>query len=227
MAEGKSKLPWKRIGAAAAAAVSTGIALGRNAASREIDKQKQAAIEETAEIARGRIRGAADTVLKSSFQSFAMNTLVKAVVLSSIWIAKASDWISPEIFAVMIAICLGAFLLRDAWANLPTVRMAIRELQRHGWKPKTAISEVVAAQVFDQVVAEASERETTLSARLVMALAGTNKAGVEAEVAEAVADIARDVTWGDIRPFVIAAAVKFALLLALYSLFVFLVVNAV
>lgn len=227
MADNKSRLPWKRIGAAAAAALSTGIAISRNAASREIDKQKASAIAETADIARGRIRGSAQDYLASSFRGFALNIFIKAIVLSTVWIAKAAGWISPEVFGVMIATCLGAFIMRDAWTNWPSVRMAFGELRRHGWKPKTTISEVVAAQVFDEVLAEASVRKTTLSAQLVMALAGTNRAGLEAEVAHAVADIARDVTWDDIRPFIVAAAVKFALLMALYSLFVFLVVHAI
>jgi hypothetical protein len=227
MADGKSRLPWKRITAVAAAAVSAGIAAGRTMASREVDKQKEAAIEETAEIARGRIRGEAEAFLKRSFRAFALNVGVKAGTLSAVWIAFAAGWIGPGVFAGMVTLLLMAFLLRDLWVNWPTLRMAVAELHRHGWKPRTAISEIVAAQVFDQVVNEASERKTSLQARLVMALAGTDKAGIEAEVAEAVAGIAREVTWDDIRPYVIAAAVKFAVLLLLYSVFVFLVVHAV
>ncbi len=227
MADGKSELPWKRITAVAAAAVSAGIAAGRSMASREVDKQKEAAIEETAEIARGRIRGEAEAFLKRRFRSFALNVGVKAGILCAVWIAFAAEWIGPRVFAGLVATLLAAFLLRDLWVNWPTIRMAVAELRRHGWKPRTAISEIVAAQVFDQVVNEARERKTSLQARLVMALAGTDKAGIEAEVARAVAGIAREVTWAEIRPYLISAAVKFAVLLGLYSLFVFLVVHAV
>ena len=71
----------------------------------------------------------------------------------------------------------------------------------------------------------AALRSARPDARIILSLAGHKMDNMTREIASEVADIARQTSWQDLRPFVLAAIGKFAILSALYSLFVFILVN--
>lgn len=214
-----------RIALAVISAVSGGIAIGRTVLADQVSKRKHAAIEAAAVEARARIRDHAEVFLAASMKQFVVATLVKMVLLLSLWGAHRFDLLSDRIFLSGIVGLLTAFMVRDTLVTLPTARIALRELRTHGWHPKRAVSEVVAAHVFEQVLEEAAQQEDTRVTKVVMRLAGAKKDKLSQEVAEAVADVARQNTWRDLRPFALAWAVKFSLLSALYGGFVFILLR--
>ena len=202
-------------------ALTGGVALGRQLLGKEVDKQKHKAIQAAAIEARTRIRDHAETYLSASTATFARVTAIKAVLLLALWLAHFAGLLPDRAFYALILGLLAAYMVRDILVTWPVARLALREIRNHGLRPKRALSEVVAAQVFEQVLAEAAAREDTRITRVIMRLAGANKDALSLEVAEAVADVARQNTWRDLRPFVLAWAVKFVLLSALYGGFVF------
>ena len=76
----------------------------------------------------------------------------------------------------------------------------------------------LAARVFEEVLTEARATPASRSTKVVLMLAGQSHEGVHLEIATAVAAIARDTTWNDLRPFLISAGIKMAALTLIYSI---------
>ena len=199
------------------AAVTAGLVAGRRLLGREVSARKNKAIEDAAAETRARIRLHAGDVVMSGFRRFAIVTAIKLTVLVSLWGAHRGGLIDQTIFAACVGVALVLFLLRDIRVTFPLVRLCVTELRRHGWKPKLALSEAVAARVFSEVLTEAAAQEQSRANQLVLMLAGENREQMHREIAEAVADVARQTSWDDIRPFIVSAAVRFGLLATLYS----------
>jgi len=201
----------------AVSAIATGVAAGRAYLSGEVERRKHSAIEAAAEEARARIRETGEAYLTRGFRRFARVTAAKAALLFLVWVGHLAGGLPASAYGVTLSVMLGFFVLRDAWVALPTVRLALSELRRHGWKPKLALGETVAASVFDEVLDEASARKRGWRDNLIMRLAGRKHDQVSREIAEAVASIARETTWQDLRPFVVSALMRAGILIALYS----------
>lgn len=208
-------------------AVSSGLALGKSAATKEVARRRESAIAEAAEQARTEIRERARSYVADRLWDFAANAAIKLAMIGAVWIVYALGWITGGWFAIVAGVVLVGFLARDIWRIWPSLRLLHTELKRHGWKPKRAIGEIVAANVFDEVVAKAAEQKQNWQARVVLALAGTDRDEIAQDVARAVADIAREVTWDDLKPFMIVSALRFGVLMAIYSAFVWFVIASV
>ncbi|MCA8899717.1 MAG: hypothetical protein KDA53_00545 [Hyphomonas sp.] len=204
--------PWMIVSALAA-----GLFAGRKALGREVLSRKEQAIEAAAQEARHRIRADAMVFMARSLRRFSLALLVKLVILAAIWGGYRGDLYDSTLFSALVAGALALFLLRDAWVNLPVIRFALAELRRYGWKPKQAFSECVAARVFEEVLAGAKAQPQTRSGALMLALAGQSRDALHQQVAEAVAEVARQTSWSDIRPYVVSAAIRFGALALVYS----------
>ncbi len=201
----------------AVSAIATGVAAGRAYLSGEVERAKHSAIEAAAEEARAQIRERGAAYLARGFRKFAWVTALKAALLVAVWGAHFAGAISDNAYGPVLSVMLALFVVRDTWVTFPTVRLGLSELRRHGWRPRLALGETVAATVFDEVLNEASARERNWRDNLVMRLAGRKHDDVSHEIAEAVASIARETTWKDLKPFLSSAALRGSVLIALYS----------
>lgn len=204
-----------------ASAVGAGLALGRKYLERGVTAQKGKAIQDAAIETRRRVKRHAQEFLRKSFRRFAIATGCKLAILAVLWGVYHAQLIEREGFALLTGTTLALFLLRDMWISWPFVRLGAAELSKYGWRPRRALSEVVAARVFQEVLTEARATRTSRSTKIVLMLAGQSHEGVHLEIATAVAAIARDTTWNDLRPFLISAGIKTAALTVIYSLSVF------
>jgi hypothetical protein len=116
-------------------------------------------------------------------------------------------------------------MMRDLWVNYPIIRLTLTELRRHGWHPKRALTETIAARVFEEVLEEANALPQKRTHAIMMMLAGEDRSRMHHEVATAVADVARETSWHDIRPHVVSAAVRIGTLALLYSASVWVLVH--
>jgi hypothetical protein len=206
-------------------ALTTGVSLGRKAISSAVNRKKQKIIHQAAIDARERIRGHASDFLKDSITQFVQAVFIKALLLVLAWIGFRIGLYSHAILSTVVVILISCFLLRDAIITFPTAKLVLSKLREHGWHPKEAVGETVAALVFQQVLDEADAFEPGRTTRIVLALAGRNRDEMTREIAHEVADIARHTSWHDLRPFVLAAIGKFITLSILYSVFVFILVR--
>ncbi len=205
-------------------AITTSATVGRAMLANRIDRKTEDAIEASAGEARARIRHEAAAYLGRHVRRFAIATLVKTVLLAAAWGGFRIGWIDGAAFSWTLFALLALFLVRDAILVFPGARLALTDLHRHGWKPRRALSEVIAARVFDEVQAEAASRVgQSRRESLMLALAGRRKDEVTGRIAAAVADVARQTSWQDLRPFLLVAAAKFSVLFVLYSAFVWLI----
>jgi len=201
-------------------ALTAGVALGRKFLSCEVTSRKNKAIEAAAQEARIRIRREAHKFLKTSFRHFAIATGVKAAILVTLWIVWRAHGLSDKAISISVGTALVAFLIRDAWVIYPTARYVMSALVRNGWHPMRALRETVAALVFEQVLAEAQSQPQPRSHKLLISLAGHNRETLHKEVAEAVADIARQTSWDDLKPYIFSAAAKTVSIMAIYGVMV-------
>ncbi|KCZ52246.1 hypothetical protein [Hyphomonas pacifica] len=201
-----------------ASALGAGLALGRKYLERGVTAQKHKAIQDAAIETRRRVKRHAHDFLRKSFRRFAIATGCKLVILGVLWTLYHTQLIEVDIFALITGVVLALFLMRDLWISWPFIRLGAAELSKYGWRPRRALSEVVAARVFEEVLTEARATPASRSTKVVLMLAGQSHEGVHLEIATAVAAIARDTTWNDLRPFLISAGIKMAALTLIYSI---------
>lgn len=206
-------------------ALTTGVSIGRAAITSAVNKKKKKIIHQAALEARERIRGHAADYLRESLTQFVQAVFIKALLLILVWIGFRLGFYSHSLFSIVTIILLAVFLIRDAIVVFPTAKLVLTKLRDYGWRPRKAVGETVAALVFKQVVDEAGTFETGRTTRIILSLAGHKMDDVTREIAEEVADIARNTSWHDLRPFLMASIGKFVTLSILYSVFVFLLVN--
>lgn len=215
------------IGAVASAAAVIGAGLAARGAARDaVERARDETIDAAALEARRRIADEARVIAAALVRRFAVSTSVKAAAAALLWIAYAASVITGPLFSALLGALLFILGARDVVRSAPTLRMLLDALRAHRWRPKTALAEVVAAEVMAEALRRADARETDWRERLALAVAGVDRSDLARQVAEAVSDIARRATWRDIRPIIAAAAVKIGLGAALYSLFVGLILAA-
>ncbi|KCZ93918.1 hypothetical protein [Hyphomonas johnsonii] len=208
-------------------ALTAGIALGRKFLAGKVTDRKNKAIEAAAVEARERIRKEAHTLLTASFAHFAVATGIKALILGAVWLVWRVHGLTDAQVSLTVATCLVLFLIRDMWVIYPTARFVLSTLVRNGWHPKRALGETVAALVFEQVLVEAKSIPPTRSHTLLLALAGHNRDVLHQDIAGAVADVARQSSWPDLKPFILSAILKTVSLMLIYSVLVTVIVAQV
>lgn len=206
-------------------ALAAGLLAGRKMLGKEIVGRKNKAIEAAVVEARHRIR--ADTMMLAarSFRTFLIATGIKLAILLWIWSLNHFFGMPRGVFIGMTSATLAVFMMRDLWVNYPILRLTLTELHRHGWHPKRALTETIAARVFEEVLEEANALPQKRSHAIMMMLAGEDRGKMHHEVATAVADVARETSWHDVRPHVVSAAVRIGTLALLYSASVWILVH--
>lgn len=214
-----------RIVLLAASALTTGFSVGRRAAAREVDRRKGDLIKTASVEARSRIKERAQSLVSSSSRAFLRRILVKALILSVIWFAYRMSAMEASAFRAIMAVAIGVLVFSDILNTWPTARLVAMEIKKHGLRPKRAISEMVAAQVFEEVLREIDNREDAQwHQRLLLGLAGRDLSVLSTEIAAAVAETARETSWKDVRPFLISAGLRVGILAVFYSAFASLMV---
>lgn len=206
-------------------ALGAGLVAGRKLLGKEISGRKSKAIEAAAQEARHRIRADTMMFVSRNFRRFAIATGIKLAILFWLWGLHHFAGMPQPIFATITVITLAMFMVRDLWINYPAIRLTLTELRRHGWHPRRAITETVAARVFEEVLAEAGNQKQTRTGTIMLMLAGEDRSQMHHDVAMAVADVARSTTWDDIRPFIISAVVRIGTLALIYSASVWVLVH--
>lgn len=210
----------------AVAALSAGAAVGRKYLKGEVAKRKQTAITDASRIVKTRIGDQASRYIARNLKNYVRNMLVKLLLLGIVVLAAQLGWTDQLTATICISLLLVSFIIYDATNLWPHAMLILGELRRHKWRPRYALAEIVAANVFDQVLAEAKARKTDMWSEITLRLSGENPQQVSNEIAAAVANIARETSWDDLRPYLLSAVLKFAGVLILYSIAVFLLITA-
>ena len=204
----------------ALSAAAAGVEMGRRAARKAVDQESAAATKAAVAEARERIRQETQSIAGDILRRFAISTTIKAVIAIALWSAAWAGWIGSTTFAIAFALVIALFLIRDVYIAWPALSIIGGELRGSGWKAKTALAEYAARKVESEALVRADATELGWKERLALMLAGTDKAGVAADIAAATAEAVRETTWRDVRPLVLASAAKAAIGFAVYAAFV-------
>lgn len=213
----KRENPVLRAALLAISAVTTGVTLGRRLLKGQVDKQKRSMIEEAGQQARERMRSEAHSYVVRHLTQFSLVLLIKAALLSALVIANHFGAFTPLQHTALLFSLIGLFLLRDAIVTWPVAKFVVSELMKHGWKPRYTIGEIVAARVFDEVLAEAAEQPQSWRSDLLLALSGHKRDEVVQDIAEEVSAIARETSWETLKPYILTGTVMTLALMLLYG----------
>ena len=114
----------------------------------------------------------------------------------------------------MLFFCFASY---DFFRIFPTLKFLTAEVRRHGWRPKKILAETVSAQVFENVLERAKDLPVDHTQNILLTLAGRKKDDLTRKIAQAVAVIASETSWADIKPLLIGFAVRCGMLFVLYS----------
>ena len=211
-----------RLAVIIAAAVSSGVALGRQQLSNHIEKQKQLGIAKAADRVRQEIKSSTQLYLRDGLSALYTNFIVKTSVLLSIWGAERLEWINTAFATFIMAAIMLAFIIWDSYRVWPRLKLVVSELYKHQWKPRIAIGEAIAANVFQRVLLEAQAdlEQMDRYRKLLFRLAGNDQDKVTREIASAVSEIARKTTWSDLAPYLLVAGASAVSMSLLYTAFV-------
>lgn len=195
---------------------------GRELLKGEVDKRKQTAIEAAIEATRERLDASTDDVIGRMMRSFLVGLAIKSGILATLYAAHLIGWLSDTPFFWTATIALTIYLARDIYRALPWARPAFEHIRKYGWHPKRALTEFIAAHVFEETLASAEAQLTEKSSnKLWLMLSGHKVEDLSTEVAGAVAHVARETSWEQIRPRVYVAIAQFGVMSLLYSAYVF------
>lgn len=200
-----------------AAGVSASAVAVRKALGREVDRRADKAIAEAVQEARREIREQAHMFFSEGFIRFFWTILVKAAAFLFVSSMFLMGWVADHWSALALAVLFVIFTSYDALRAFPSAQFLWRELRKYGWRPKRILTETISAQVFETVLERAHQQEVTHSENLMLLLAGRNRNEMVEKLARAVAEVASQTSWNDIKPMLFGFSVRCALLFVLYS----------
>lgn len=200
-----------------AAGVSASAVAVRRALGREVDKRTDKMIAEVAEETRIELRQAAHSFFSDSFMIFFWTMVGKTVLVVSVASLFLMGWVDNHFSAIGLGILFFGFAIFDFFRSFPTIKFLAGELRRHGWRPRKILAETISAQVFEKVLERAKDLPVDHTQNILITLAGRKRSDLLEKIAKAVAQIASETSWEDIKPLLIGFAVRWILLFALYS----------
>lgn len=213
--------------ALAVTAVAASLSAGRLALRQGVQRSKQSLIDQAFKRARLQVKSEAETYIKDSLRTFLCRTLLKAAALGLVTFLVLLLGLERELSWFLIASCLSAFLVWDAFNVFPTLRILTEHLSANQFRPKRALSSAVAANVLAQVVSRMRAEQISRSQTLLLAAAGTSESDFKNEIADAVSTLAGEASWKDLKPFILFAGCKVLSVLILYSAYVWLTVSQI
>ncbi len=206
-----------RIAVLAASLLGAGLTAGRRYLADRVETQKSTTIEQATDIAMEKLDREVSSILRRNIRQLITNLLIKFGLVAGFFLLYKGGAITAPIFAIIAAVLLVLFLVRDLWMGWPVAQLVLAELREHRWRPKTALTHYVSAAVFDQALNEIMQQTAKPRNRFLLQLAGTSHHKISVEIAEAVAEIARDTGWEKIRPRLAVGFLRAATAMALYS----------
>ena len=219
------KMSVFRIATLVVSAVSGGVYIGRKLLADQVQKKKDALVEQAGATVRERIRTQARSYVISHLRRFSIVLAIKAALLTFVVVLERFGILSDRMFGTALLVLLTAFVTRDVYVTWPTISFAAAELRKNGWKPRLTVAEIIAARTFDEVLAESAQQPQLWHEDLLLALAGEKRDQMIDDIAREVAAIAHGISWPTLKPYFLTGAGMTAVLSALYFGFAWLALH--
>lgn len=215
------------IAAIAAATVGGGLFLSRRVLDKEIKRRVSVEIEAARIEAEEEVDKRVGEIIRENLRAFAISLAIKASLVSVAYFAHLFGVIGPTAMTVIITLLVAAFFIRDVIITAPFIAPALRHAHRHGWRLRFALRELIAGVLFEQAYARALLETTKGKSRFFIALSTYSRESISAEVAEAVADVARKMSFKRMRARAATASSLALAMMAAYSGFIYLTTHPV
>ena len=203
----------------AAAALSGGVAMGRKALDREVEKRVSAAVELAQAKAVAELDVRIRVLVRERVVALAINLAIKAAMIAGAYALYANEELTATGFRIMTSVLLTAFLARDVLITAPFVTPALRYARQAGWSPRRAIKTFVVGVIFERAYAEALTVTERGPHRFWIGLSTYGKHSISTDVAQKVAEVAVDTSFTRARTLMLVSAATITIMFAAYSAF--------
>ncbi len=210
-------MSFLRVIGVAAAAISGGAALARNELDRRIEKKIEAKILEAEHNALVQLEEQIDTFIKDQLRGFIRNILFKAGFIALIIGGRYADFYSREAMAIIVALALAMFFLRDLWTLYPQARTLFQYARKHEWNLFQSLREMVATNVFDNAYEQVMNETQDKKVKYWIALSRYSAEDISNQIAEAISTVASQASVSIVRTRAGAALSKAGAMLVAYS----------
>lgn len=202
----------------AAVAIGGGVAAGRQALNRKIEKRLPVEIEAAQAQAIAELNKEIGQVISERLSVFTVTLCVKAALVGGFYLLYAEDQLTAAGLKIIGAALIAAFLVRDALRTLPYMAPALRLIRRHRWNARRALKDFIAGVAFERAYAAAMTAMETGPNRWWLAFSKYTAHSISSDVGEAVAEVARTTRFERVKW---RAFVAIGLALVMFAAYVF------
>lgn len=210
----------------AAAAIGGGAVIGRRAVNHQIEKQLPTEIEAAQARAVVELNKRISQVIAERLTAFGLSLAIKAGLIGGVYLLHSAEHLTREGFRIVVGFLIAAFVIRDAVKTLPFILPAWRLARANRWSPRLAFKEFVAGVAFERAYAETMTIMEAGPKWFWLALSKYTAHSISQDVAQAVADIARQTNFERVKWRAIIAAGLAMFMLAVYIAFFLMTVGA-
>lgn len=199
----------------AAAAVGGGIAFGRKAIDRTVEKRVSEAIELAQATAIAELDRTIRDILQERLTNLGLSLAFKATLIAAAYALYAAEELTGAGFRIVTSAFLTAFIVRDFLRTAPYMAPALRLARQSNWSPRRALKAFVVGVVFERAYAEALAATTKGPHRFWISLSKYREQSISHEVASKVSEVAYDTSFRRARSrFLISAAAAVVMIVA-------------
>lgn len=203
----------------AAAALGGGVALGRRALDRAVEKRLSNAVEIAQAKAAAELDMRIRVLVRERLYALALTLAVKAALIAAAYGLMAAGALTPAGFRVVTTALIVAYLARDVLVTAPYAAPALRYARQAGWNPRRALRIFVVGVVFERAYAEALLALERGPNRIWIAMSNYRRQSISKEVAEKIAAMAVETSFARARLLMIFAVMKALAMMAAYAAF--------
>ncbi len=210
-----------------AASLGGAALMGRRAINRQVEQRVPVEIAAARKIAVTELDKEISQVIVERLVSFALSLLIKAGLIGVVYLLFAQGYLTAPGLRIVVSILIVGFILRDIAKTLPFVAPALQLIRRHDWNFRKTVKEFVAGVAFERAYADAMIAMESGPNRLWLALSKYTAHSVSEDVADAVADVARTMSFRRARGRALLAALAALAMFGAYVGFFFVTVGGV
>jgi hypothetical protein len=203
----------------AATAIGGGVALGRRALDRAVERRLNDAIEIAQTNASTELDLRIRDLVRERLTALALTLAIKSALIAAAYALLSTGHLTPTGFRIVTAALIVGYLVRDLLQTAPYIAPAIKYVREARWSPRRALKTFVVGVVFERAYAEALFATERGANRFWVAMSNYRRGNLSEEVAQKIADVAVDTSFARARLLLIIAAAQAAAMLAAYAAF--------
>ncbi len=209
-----------------AATAIGGVIAGRQALNRTIEKRLPTEIETAEARAIDDLNRNINDFAREKLTIFALALLIKIGLVSAVYYLFAAGHLSAQGLRIAGGVLVAGFVVRDIIKNLPLISPAFDHIRRHQWSIRRALTEFVAGVAFERAYRETRIRTNVGANKFWISLSKYSVHGISTEIASAVSEVARAVSFPRIRSRALLAGAAGASMFGVYVFFVTVMLTA-